>query len=114
MWLADVVSALLTRAQELGLAAWASQRSRPVEGLAVPEGVAWRDCFAAFNDLLVRHLSTLAEVCRVAAEVRPFPSCFDALSKAVYPLLQLPSSAQAWQELAGGGAVSNLWQCQCA
>lgn len=77
-WLADVVVALLQRARELGLADWAAQRSRPVEGLAVPEGLAWRDCFATFFDLLSRHLNTLAEVKRLALEVQPahrmFPS----------------------------------------
>ena len=61
-WLAEVIIALLQRAQELGLADWAAQRSRITEGLAVPEGLAWRECFAAFFTLLARHLATLLEV----------------------------------------------------
>lgn len=68
-WLAEVVTALLQQAQEVGLCEAKAQGSRSSEGLAVPEGAAWRDCFAAFLDLILRHLKTLCEVCRLAQEV---------------------------------------------
>lgn len=68
-WLADVVSALLQQAQKVGLADAKQQSSRFSEGLAVPEALAWQDCFATFLDLIMRHLKTLCEVCRLAEEV---------------------------------------------
>ena len=81
-WLAEVIVAVLQRAQELGLADWAAQRAP--QGLAVPEGLAWRDCFAAFFELLARHLRTLAEVCRLAVKVSPLLGSFGALMYSGY------------------------------
>lgn len=70
-WLAEVITALLQQAEELGLSEAKLQPRRQSEGLAVPEGVAWRKCFATFLDLIMRHLKTLCEVCRLAQEVSP-------------------------------------------
>jgi hypothetical protein len=71
-WLGNIIAALLQRAQEMRLANPGSlgSNARPGEGLAVPEGVAWQKCFASFFTLLHRHLQTLADVYRLAQEVR--------------------------------------------
>ena len=62
-WLAEVIMALLQRAQELGLAEWAVERSgKASDGLAVPEGLAWKQCFSDFFQLLSSHLGTLCQV----------------------------------------------------
>jgi hypothetical protein len=68
VWLGNCMTALLQRAQELGLAS-PGPGARPGEGLAGPEGVAWQKCFASFFDLLLRHLQTLSHVYRLAQEV---------------------------------------------
>ena len=68
-WLAEVITALLQQAQEVGLSEAKQQVPRVSEGLAVNEALAWRECFAAFLEFIMRHLTTLCEVCRLAQEV---------------------------------------------
>ena len=72
VWLAEVITVLLQQAQKVGLSETKRQQqsARVSEGLAVPEALAWRDLFAAFLELIMRHLKTLCEVCRLAQEVR--------------------------------------------
>lgn len=69
-WLAEAITALLQKAELLGLAEAKAQHARQPEALSISEGLAWRECFAVFLELIMRHLKTLCEVCRLAQEVR--------------------------------------------
>ena len=69
VWLAEVITALLERAQTLGLAEAKGHLARQPEALSILEGAAWRECFAIYLESFIRHLKTLCEVCRLAREV---------------------------------------------
>jgi hypothetical protein len=48
--------------QEMGLADYAAERQRTLEGVNAAEGKAWHAHFAAFYKLVIEHISTLVEV----------------------------------------------------
>ena len=68
-WLAEVITALLQKAEMLSLAEARGQHSRQLQARSISEGLAWKECFAVFLELIMRHLRTLSEVCRLAQEV---------------------------------------------
>ncbi|EIE24972.1 hypothetical protein COCSUDRAFT_83665 [Coccomyxa subellipsoidea C-169] len=65
-WLADLLIAILQRAQELGLAEYASERRAVPDNAAVVDGKAWRSHFGVFFKLVLEHVSTLVEVFTMA------------------------------------------------
>lgn len=77
-WLGEVITALLERAERLGLANPKAQLSRQPEALSISEGAAWRESFAVFLELISRHLQILLNFWRSAKEVlfctEPHPS----------------------------------------
>ncbi|CAL8464049.1 g3584 [Coccomyxa elongata] len=65
-WLSDILIALLQRAQELGLAEYASERRAAPDNAAAADGKAWRSHFGVFFTLVLEHVSTLVEVFTMA------------------------------------------------
>jgi hypothetical protein len=63
LWWAEEV--LFVGVQLHGLANFATGHKSGGEGLAGPEGQAWRDCFEIFYNKIIRHMEALQQVCKV-------------------------------------------------